>query len=985
VSKPERWSFLVGDSPMAAMIEAHDWAATPLGAPEGWPQPLRTLVALMIQAKQPMFVVWGPGHTMLYNDAYISVLGGKHPAALGRSFLDVWYEIRGDIEPLFEQVLVREQPVHMDDITLVMERNGRPEETHFAFSYTPVRDEAGIVSGFFCACIETTRQVFAERRQAFRLRLEEALRRLATPRAIVATTTRLLGRHLRVNRVGFGTVRPDGETVRLEADHAEGVPALRDTVRMDAFGADTVALLRADRTAVCADVRTLHPASLHLWEGIETRAYVAVPLIRDGALTAVLYVNHREPRDWSPEDVALIEDAANRIWDSLERARAEAALRASEAHLSGLFAQTGAGFAEMTTDGRFLSVNNYYCELAGHSREALLGARLGDITHPEDLEAAATLLERVAASGIPATAEKRFLRGSGETVWVASTVSRITSPGSTHGLAPGSEPAAGETLLAVAIDVTKRRQFEQELATARDAAEQANLAKSTFVANMSHELRTPLSAIIGYSEMLQEELTDGGSTEFVGDMAKIESNARHLLGLINDMLDLSKIESGKMEVYAETVDAGTVVRDVAATVETLMRKKGNTLHLELDPGLGAIHTDVTKLRQILLNLLGNAAKFTEGGRITLSVAPEGGGEGDGRLLAFRVSDTGIGMTPEQLGKLFRRFAQADASTTRRFGGTGLGLSITKAFATMLGGRIDVESRPGEGSTFTVRLPAHHREDEQVALSQEARHGLDGEAPAAAATKGSVLVIDDDPAHLDLMARFLRREGFDARTASDGASGLVAAKSLKPRIILLDVTMPGVDGWAVLRTLKDDPDLKDTPVVMVSFIDDNGLASVLGATDYVTKPVQWEKLRGVLEQLREVEGHVLVVDDNAEARVQLRGALERDGWPVAEAVNGRDALDKVAVQRPKVVLLDLEMPVMDGFAFLHAFREREGCADIPVVVITARDLTREDRQNLQGASKVLAKGTTSLRTLSKEIMEAAHEPSREPSGADAPGA
>jgi CheY-like chemotaxis protein len=186
-------------------------------------------------------------------------------------------------------------------------------------------------------------------------------------------------------------------------------------------------------------------------------------------------------------------------------------------------------------------------------------------------------------------------------------------------------------------------------------------------------------------------------------------------------------------------------------------------------------------------------------------------------------------------------------------------------------------------------------------------------------------------------------------------------------------MPGVDGWAVLRRLKSDPDLRNTPVVMVTFISDNGLASVLGAADYVTKPIQWEKLRGVMEQLREVEGHVLVVDDNADARTQLRGALERDGWPVTEAVNGQDALDKAALHRPKVVLLDLEMPVMDGFAFLHAFREREGCADVPIIVITARDLTREDRQNLQGANKVLSKGTTSLRTLSKEVLQAVQDP------------
>ena len=954
MQKPTGWSVFSGDTTTAALSRDHDWAATPLGPQEAWPQSLRTLVGLMIQAKQPMFIVWGPGHTLLYNEPYTAVLGGKHPGALGRSFLEVWSEIRRDLEPLFEQVFERGQPVHMDDITLIMERNGRPEETHFAFSYTPIRDDRGAVAGFFCACTETTLQVFAERRQAFRLALEDRLRQLSGSREIIAETTRLLGTYLKVSRVGFGLVQPDGDTVVLEADYAEGVLPLRGQFRLDDFGAPMVALQRQGRTVVWDDVAEAHPGDSAIWRDAEIRAYVAVPLVRGGAFKSVLYVNQREPRPWQPEEILLIEDTANRIWDALERVTAEAELRASEAHLTSLFAQTGAGFAEMTTDGRILSVNDYYCELVGRSRDSLLGARVQDITHPDDRDITRALLDQVTASGSPATAEKRFLRDDGRTVWVANTVSRINTPGT------------AETLLAVMIDVTQRRQFEQELAAARDAAEEANVAKSTFVANMSHELRTPLSAIIGYSEMLQEELADSGSTEFVADMGKIESNARHLLGLINDILDLSKIESGKMEVYAETVEAETLVRDIAATVETLMRKKTNTLKLEIAPDLGSLHSDVTKVRQILLNLLSNAAKFTEAGTITLAVSRDGMARED---LIFRVTDSGIGMTPEQLDRLFQRFAQADASTTRRFGGTGLGLSITKAFTTMLGGEIAVESCLGEGSSFTVRLPARYEDTMQASLAQHARDGLDGGGAQAAAHKGTVLVIDDDAAQLDLMARFLRREGFDVRTASDGGAGLSVAKALKPRAILLDVTMPGMDGWSVLRTLKDDAELKDTPVVMVTFISDNGLASALGAADYVTKPVKWEQLRQVMERLREAEGNVLIVDDNAETRSQLRTVLERDGWSITEAINGRDALDKAAAQRPKAVLLDLEMPVMDGFAFLHVFREQPGCAEIPVIVITARDLTREDRENLQGVNRVLTKGEMQLRKLSKELLQA----------------
>jgi PAS domain S-box-containing protein len=641
---------------------------------------------------------------------------------------------------------------------------------------------------------------------------------------------------------------------------------------------------------------------------------------------------------------------------SRERAEAEASVRESEAHLSGIFAQTGAGFAEAELDGRFLSANDHYCALVGRSREELLTMRLQQIPHPDDREVNRSLMQQTLDTGLPLTMEKRFLRPDGEVVWVANTMSMIQSSGSKR------------TLLSVAIDISEQKRVEQDLAAAKEAAEEANLAKSTFIANMSHELRTPLSAIIGYSEMLQEEIGDGGDpAEFSADMGKIGSNARHLLGLINDVLDLSKIESGKMEVFTETLEVAPMVQDVAATVETLIHKKGNRLALELGPDLGSMHSDLTKIRQTLLNLLSNAAKFTEDGVITLSARRET--TEDGEFLVFQVRDSGIGMTAEQQAKLFQRFSQADASTTRKFGGTGLGLSITRAFMTMLGGRIGVDSVPGEGSTFTVWLPAVFEEPDRAGMNDDARHGLTrnkADQRQGGDDRETVLVIDDDPTQLELMTRFLDREGFAACTATSGEAGLALARSVHPRAILLDVTMPGMDGWAVLRSLKADPALQDIPVVMVTFINDNGLASALGATDHVTKPVNWDKFRRVMDRFVEAEGDVLLVDDNPDTRRQLRAALERDDWTVTEAVNGRDALDKVAAARPKVVLLDLEMPVMDGFAFLHEFRGLPGCADIPVVVITARDLTRADREHLPGVQRVLNKGTTSMRNLAEEL-------------------
>ena len=369
-----------------------------------------------------------------------------------------------------------------------------------------------------------------------------------------------------------------------------------------------------------------------------------------------------------------------------------------------------------------------------------------------------------------------------------------------------------------------------------------------------------------------------------------------------------------------------------------------------------MRTDVVKLRQCLFNLLSNSAKFTENGGITLRVRREGAGP-DGTLVVA-VRDTGIGMTVEQVGRLFQRFAQADETTTRKFGGTGLGLAITRAFARLLGGDIVVESVHGEGTVFTMTLPVTMPET----ASEEALAPIQG--PLTGEHSG-VLVIDDDAAQRDLMVRFLERQGFTAITAADGASGLAMARQHLPRAILLDVMMPKMDGWSVLTALKADAKLAAIPVVMVTFVDERALSSTLGAVDLVNKPVDWDRLKSVLDRLREAEGEVLVVDDDAGVRERLRTVLERCGYTVGEAGDGAEALRRVAHGPPRAILLDLTMPVMDGFAFLHALRERPGCRDIPVIVFSARDISSAEREELRDADRIIAK-TTSLKELTGEL-------------------
>jgi signal transduction histidine kinase/CheY-like chemotaxis protein len=491
-----------------------------------------------------------------------------------------------------------------------------------------------------------------------------------------------------------------------------------------------------------------------------------------------------------------------------------------------------------------------------------------------------------------------------------------------------------------------------EAVVARDEALQANMAKSNFLASMSHELRTPLNAIIGYSEMLLEEAEDLGQPELKPDLEKIRGAGRHLLGLINDILDLSKIEAGKMDLFVEEFDVAAVLEDVRETVEPLVTRNGNALEVRHAPDLGAMRSDQVKVRQTLFNLLGNAAKFTKGGRITLEARRLAGGDGD--RLEFRIADTGIGMTPEQVARLFQPFSQADASTTRHYGGTGLGLAITQHFCRMLGGEVAVESEPGGGSTFTVTLPADGPGAADAAAQAEARAGRHGGGGG-----GTVLVIDDERATHDLLERELGARGYRVVHASGGREGLRLARERRPDVITLDVIMPEMDGWAVLRELKADPELRDIPVVLVTILGDREMGYALGAADYLTKPVEAEALLRAVDRFRAGDGgaEVLVVDDDPGTRELLRRTLAREGWSVAEAADGREALARLGRGAPpSVVLLDLMMPGMDGFEVLAAMRREEAWRGIPVVVVTAKDLGREEAAWLDGhAEKVLQKG------------------------------
>ena len=613
--------------------------------------------------------------------------------------------------------------------------------------------------------------------------------------------------------------------------------------------------------------------------------------------------------------------------------------------------------ALITTDPRGIitDVNKQMEALTGCTRDELIGAPFKDyFTDPERAEAGIKLVlgeSKVTDYELTARA-----RDGKETVVSYNATTFHDRDRKLQGV------------FAAARDVTERKRYEQSL-------EQANRAKSVFLANMSHELRTPLNAILGYSEMLHEQAVERQLDEFGADLERISAAGKHLLALISDILDLSKIEAGKMELFLESFDVAELIDEVASTIRPLVEKNSNTLHIKRAPDLGVMHADQIKVRQGLFNLLSNAAKFTQEGKVTLDAGRER--MDDSEWIVFRVTDTGIGLSPEQIVKLFQDFTQADASTTRKFGGTGLGLALTRRFCQMMGGDVTVHSVPGEGSVFTIKLPAVVREAKPEAAAEAAgaviasAEGGGGDGTESPPPASCVLVIDDDPTQRDLIQRFLSKEGFCVRTAAGGEAGLRLARHLRPVAITLDVMRPDMDGWIVLSALKADADLRDIPVIMLTMVDDPKRGFTLGAADYATKPVDRARLSQILKKYTcpHPPCPVLLVEDDPATREATRAILEKEGWKVSEAENGRVAMECMERERPRLILLDLMIPEMGGFEFASWVRRHPKWRSIPIVVVTAYALSAEERRRLSGyVEKILQKEGDSHEELLHQLRD-----------------
>jgi signal transduction histidine kinase/CheY-like chemotaxis protein len=724
------------------------------------------------------------------------------------------------------------------------------------------------------------------------------------------------------------------------------------------------------------------------------RAIVGVPLLRNGHPIGVIVLMRREPRPFTDKQIELVTTFADqaviaienvRLFDEVQARTRELSQSVGELRALGEITQavtstldletvlttivakatplsgTEAGaiyvFDEAQREFRLRATYGMSEELiaaitdqhAALSNAVSEAAEQGEPVQVADLqnEPPSMVNDIIMKAGYRARLLVPLIR-SGQTV--GALVVRRLQPGEfSKSTVDLLQTFAAQSVLAIQnarlfseIEVKSR-----QLAAARDAADEANRTKSSFLANMSHELRTPLNAIIGLTDMLVSNAARFGTDKALEPLRRVHRAGTHLLGLINQVLDLSKIEAGKLELNLESVSIPPLVEEVIGTARPLAEQNKNRLSVECPSDLPPMEADAMRVRQILLNLLSNACKFTKDGSIILRAVRVVHQGQD--CIAFAVTDSGIGMTPEQLGRLFEEFSQGDATTARQYGGTGLGLAITRRLCQMMGGDVSVTSEVGKGSTFMVRLPVAAA---AVSARDEVRDaGTDGRSGDC------VLVIDDDATARELIADYLRQAGFAVITAAGGAEGLKRAKDHHPIAITLDVMMPDIDGWTVLAALRGDPQLADIPVVMATIVDERRQGMTLGAVGYLTKPIDGDKLVEIIRRYGAPSGptRVLVVEDDATQRERVRSLLEPPQWLVTEAENGRVALERLKDTVPDVIILDLMMPEMDGFQLVAALQQHPQWRRIPVVVVTALDLSAQDRARLNsGVETVLLK-------------------------------
>jgi len=644
-----------------------------------------------------------------------------------------------------------------------------------------------------------------------------------------------------------------------------------------------------------------------------------------------------------------------------ERQRVEEALRESEGKYRHIINAAADAIISLDGQGLVCEFNAAAEQMFGFTKAELLGQPLTPIMPPHLRAAHTAGLQRYF------TTSQRHLPH-----WHNIELPGYTKDGREFPLEVSfSLLEAGDKkfLTGVLRDITERKRVEGELHKAREIAEAATQAKSEFLANMSHELRTPMNAIIGFTRLVMRRSQDVLPQRQYENLEKILISAEHLLTLINDILDLSKIEAGHMEIHPVSFQLGALVDVCLRTLEPMVQSERIRLVQEIDAALPPLATDQDKVKQILMNLLSNAAKFTTEGSITITARHY-----DGEI-TIAVTDTGIGIPAEALEHIFEEFRQVDSSTTRQYGGTGLGLSISRRLAQLLGGDITVQSTFGVGSTFTVRLPLHY--DATPLVTRVATIPSREESISPSEADKIILAIDDDPDVIYLLRENLTEAGYRVVGATSGEEGLRQARALHPLAITLDILMPHKDGWQLLHELKTDATTRDIPIIVLSIVDNKALGYQLGAYDYLLKPFDREAILAALTRIPPQRGRLLVVDDDVQVVDMVRQFLEGEPYEVVAAADGQEALEAISQQRPDILLLDLLMPRLDGFAVIERLRQDAQYHHLPIIVLTAKTLTAAEYARLdQSVRTVIQKQGWGRDTLRQElwgILQASRSP------------
>jgi diguanylate cyclase (GGDEF)-like protein/PAS domain S-box-containing protein len=706
------------------------------------------------------------------------------------------------------------------------------------------------------------------------------------------------------------------------------------------------------------------------------KSLVAVPLFANEQIVGILYLDDFRSREWSDREVEFITLLGIQAAYAIEKFRLIETLSETQTYLKNVLNNSADIIITTDNEGRIVEFNKGASRILGYSKDEVIGKKAEELwLNPEDRHRILKLLEK---EDYVANYETQLIAKDGRIVDVILTLSYIKNGnGKIHGTVGISKDITEKKKLERAIEERNLELKElnekleekviertRDLERANRELERSNNLKNQFIATMSHELRTPLNSILGFSELLLDEVFGTLTDKQKRYINNIYNSGNHLLQLINNILDIAKIESGKMELHYETFSLKQALSEVENIVKPLIDRKAQNLTVLIDDRISVINADRVKFKQILYNLISNAIKFThEKGEITLKAdLVEGPISTLGNkksccnnYLKLSVIDTGIGIKKEYHQKIFLEFEQLDSSYSRKYEGTGLGLALTKKLIELHGGEIHVDSIEGKGSTFTVFLPLISDDLVLKKIQPELLMKEFSEINQLSRTKAAplIMIVEDDPATAELLMLYLAQGGYRVAHSYEGNKAIEKIKELKPFAVILDVMLPGKDGWEILQEIKLDPELKEIPVIMASVVDNVELGFALGASDYLVKPVDKITLLKKLEDLSfstkkgKKPVNILCIDDNTEMLELLSSTLEVEGYNVITSNSGKDGIEKAISYKPDLIILDLMMPDIDGFEVTQVIKNNPSTKDIPILILTAKDLTVDDKLRLAG--------------------------------------